>query len=70
MKNDFTCLSIFVVLLLQTACSSEQFKRTTYQALHDRDLQQCREEGHQDCPRADTYSDYEIKRKKAQKDTN
>ena len=70
MKNYFTYLSIFVVLVLQTACTSEQFKNTTYRAIHDRQQQQCREEGRQDCPRAESYSDYEKKRKEAQKDTN
>ena len=70
MRVQHNYLILCVALVLQTACSSEQFKRTTYDALHERQLQQCREEGRQDCQRSESYDEYERKRNEAQQDTN
>jgi len=70
MKTRHSYFILCIILALQTACTSEQFKNSTYRAIHDRQQQQCREEGRQACPRSESYSDYEKKRKEAQKDSN
>lgn len=49
-------LSLVVVLL--TACS----KQLVYDAIHERERQECLKQGSSDCPRAESYDKYKSQR--------
>jgi len=61
-------LALFAGLALQTACSSEQLKANTYDALHRHQQIKCQEEGRADCPGYEAYPEYEKKQKEAQQE--
>ena len=56
---------LFVSMVLQFACTSEQLKGNTYQALHKHQQIQCQQEGRGNCLEYESYFEYEKKRKEA-----
>ncbi len=59
-------LMLFAGLTLQVACSHEQLKANTYEALQRHEQIKCREGGRPDCPGYERYPEYEQRRKAAQ----
>ena len=62
-------LVLFAGLALQVACSREQLKANTYEALHKREQIKCREAGRKDCLGYESYPEYEQKRKEVEQET-
>ncbi|MCB1877995.1 MAG: hypothetical protein KDH88_18635 [Chromatiales bacterium] len=56
---------ISLPLALLGACSAEQWQRTGYLSLQEREQQQCLERGIDPCPERQRYEDYQRLRKQA-----
>ena len=57
-------VSILLVLVCLTACSSEQLRRTTYETLKATERQRCLNEAYSDCPRQGEYDEYQQQRER------
>jgi len=57
-------VSILLVLVCLTACSSEQMRRTTYETLKATERQRCLNEAYSDCPRQGEYDEYQQQRER------
>jgi hypothetical protein len=55
-------VSILLVLVYLSACSSEQLRRTSYETLKAAERQRCMNEAFSDCPRQSGYDDFQLKR--------
>lgn len=53
---------IFLILVLLAGCSSEQFRRTSYETLKAAERQRCLNEAFSDCPRQAEYDEYQHQR--------
>lgn len=59
MKNRSLIIGLTgMLLVMQTACSSEQWRRTGYQTLEAAGRQQCLNEAYTNCPRPAEYDEY------------
>ena len=57
-------VSILLVLVCLTSCSSEQLRRTTYETLKATERQRCLNEAYSDCPRQGEYDEYQQQRER------
>ena len=57
-------VSILLVLVCLTSCSSEQMRRTTYDTLKATERQRCLNEAYSDCPRQGEYDEYQQQRER------
>jgi hypothetical protein len=59
MKNRSLIVGLTgMVLVMLTACSSEQWRHTSYETLKAAGRQQCLNEAYTDCPRQPEYGEY------------
>lgn len=49
---------ISFVLIMLTASCSNQANEAVYNMMHERERQQCLQQGKSDCPRTDSYKKY------------
>lgn len=49
---------ISFVLIMLTASCSHQAKEAVYNMMHERERQECLQQGKSDCPRTDSYKKY------------
>jgi len=61
---------ILLTMILLTACSSEQLRRTSYETLKAAERQRCLNEAYSDCPRQGEYDDYQQQRERELQPTN
>jgi len=61
-------LALAAALAATQACSTDVFKRTTYQALQNIAQQQCLKNPGADCPERERYDDYQRKREEIKRD--
>jgi hypothetical protein len=61
-------LSLMSLLIALQGCSSESFKRGTFETLQNYNRQQCLNDPAADCPERESYDDYQRQRKEAQRD--
>jgi hypothetical protein len=57
-------LTICFIATVLIACSSEQFRRTTYETLKATERQRCLNEAYSDCPRQGEYDAYQQQRER------
>jgi len=57
-------ISILLATACLTACSSEQWHRTTYETLKATERQRCLNEAFSDCPRQDEYDEFQQQRER------
>lgn len=62
MKYAIALVSISLVLVYLSACSSEQLRRTSYETLKAAERQRCMNEAFSDCPQQPEYDDFQLKR--------
>lgn len=55
-------LSLCIVVMAITACSSETVQRTSYETLKNIEQQQCDKDLSKDCPPRESYEEYQKKR--------
>jgi len=53
---------LVIGLVLLSGCSTEQWNRTAFAALHEQQRWQCLQEGRTDCPSASSFNDYHRER--------
>lgn len=53
-----TFLFSFVLIILTSSCSN----RAVYDAIHERERQECLKQGRTDCPRGESYDKYKSQR--------
>lgn len=58
-----TIASILLTSVLLVACSSDQWRRTSYETLKATERQRCLNEAFSDCPRQPYYDEFQQKRK-------
>jgi hypothetical protein len=59
MKNRSLMISLTgMLLVMQTACSSEQWRHTSYETIKAAGRQQCLNEAYTNCPRQPDYDEY------------
>jgi hypothetical protein len=59
-----------MVLVMLAACSSEQWRHTSYETLKAAGRQQCLNEAYSDCPRQPEYDEYLQEREQVVQPTN
>ena len=53
---------ISLALVMLTASCSHQAKEAVYNMMHERERQDCLKQGREDCPREESYQQYEKQR--------
>ena len=61
--ENFVRVLCFVIIALTAGCSSESAKRVAYETMQNARQQECLKNLSSDCPKRESYEDYQRKRK-------